>query len=79
MHPAHETFREQGYITRTFRLRPTRSSIDLYTNLKTLKNTDSFINESQFQIALSHVLAEVHMDWKKYKDKQEDMRVYIKA
>jgi len=72
-------FENKGYIHRTFLLCPTRSSNDLYSNLKTLKNTDSFIDENQFQMALSHILAEVRKDWKTYKDEQEYIKVYMKA
>ena len=69
-------FENKRYITRTFLLCPTRSSNDLYTNLNTLKNTDSFIDENQFQLALAHILSEVREDWKKYKDEQEYIAAY---
>ena len=50
-------FENRGYIIRTFLLCPTRSSANLYTNLKTLKSTDSFIDEHQFQLALALFLS----------------------
>ena len=40
---------------------------------------DSFIDENQFQIEFSHILAKVRKDWKTYKDKQAYMKVHMKA
>ena len=45
---------KKKYITRTFLLCPTRHSNDLYSNLKTLKDKDSFGNENKYAEVLEH-------------------------
>ena len=70
---------KKKYITRTFLLCPTRHSNDLYSNLKTLKDKDSFGNENEFAEALEYIVAAVRKDWEEYDQAQEYVKVYNKA
>ena len=57
-------FETKKYITRTFLLCPTRLSNDLYTNLKTLKDSDCYTNENLFLQTIEHIIKQVQEDWK---------------
>jgi type I site-specific restriction endonuclease len=70
---------KKKYITRTFLLCPTRHSNDLYSNLKTLKDKDSFEDENHFNVALHHILSAVRKDWEEYDQAQEYAKVFYKA
>jgi hypothetical protein len=72
-------FEKKKYITRTFLLCPTRHSNDLYSNLKTLKDNDSYEDENTFSVALHHIMAAVQKDWKEYDDAIAYAKVYMKA
>jgi hypothetical protein len=71
-------FELKRYITRTFLLCPTRHSNDLYSNLKTLRPTDSFEDENNFNLALHHILNEVKQDWDTFKAEKSYHAVYQK-
>ena len=70
---------KKKYITRTFLLCPTRHSNDIYSNLKTLKDKDSFGDENQFNEALHHIILCVRKDWEEYDQALEYIKVYNKA
>jgi tRNA A37 threonylcarbamoyladenosine biosynthesis protein TsaE len=72
-------FEKKKYITRTFLLSPTRHSNDLYSNLKTLSDDDSYEDENHFSVALHHILSAIQKDWEEYDQAQEYIRVYNKA
>jgi len=71
-------FELKRYVTRTFLLCPTRHSNDLYSNLKTLSNQDSFEDENNFNVALHYVLNEVKNDWDLYHQERAYFAVYQK-
>ena len=71
-------FKTKKYITRTFLLCPTRLSNDLYSNLTTLKEADSFTDETKFLQTIPHILNQVKHDWQVYKNEQVYAQVYHK-
>ena len=71
-------FETKRYITRTFLLCPNLLSNDLYHNLKTLRDADSYTDENRFPEVVAHILKQVKEDWKVYKTEQWYTQVYQK-
>ena len=57
------------YITRTFLICPTKTSNDIFKNLKTLdEKKDVCDNENRCKVSLKNIIQEVKKDWKQFED-----------
>ena len=62
-------FEKMGYITKTFLICPTKTSNDIFKNLKTLDSkNDVCDNENRFKVSLHNIVNEVKKDWKQYEE-----------
>ena len=60
-------FEKKRYITRTFLICPTKTSNDIFHNLKTLNEKKDVCDDAgKGHRALSNIMAEVKRDWTKY-------------
>ena len=72
-------FKKMGYITRTFLICPTKTSIDIFKNLKTLDSkNDVCDNENRCKVSLHNIVNEVKKDWKQYEEALRYGQVYKK-
>ena len=69
-------FEKMGYITRTFLICPTKTSNDIFKNLKTLdEKKDVCDHENRCKVSLHNIAAEVK-DWKQFEDALRYAKVY---
>ena len=72
-------FEKMGYITRTFLICPTKTSNDIFKNLKTLdEKKDVCDNENRCKVSLHNIIQEVKKDWKQFEDALKYAKVYKK-
>ena len=58
-----------GYITRTFLICPTKTSNDIFKNLKTLdEKNDVCDHENRCKVSLHNIVTEGKKDWKQFED-----------
>ena len=66
-------------ITRTFLICPTKTSNDIFKNLKTLdEKIDVCDNENRCKVSLQNIIQEVKKDWKQFEDALKYAKVYKK-
>ena len=64
-------------ITRTFLICPTKTSNDIFKNLKTLdEKKDVCDNENRCKVSLQNIIQEVKKDWKQFEDALKYAKVY---
>ena len=72
-------FEKMGYITRTFLICPTKTSNDIFKNLKTLdEKNDVCDHENRCKVSLHNIVKEVKKDWKQFEDALKYAKVYKK-
>ena len=72
-------FEKMGYITRTFLICPTKTSNDIFKNLKTLdEKNDVCDHQNRCKVSLHNIVTEVKKDWKQFEDALKYAKVYKK-
>ena len=73
-------FEKMGHITRTFLICPTKTSNDIFKNLKTLDEKKHVCyHENRCKVSLHNIIHELKKDWKQFDDALKYAKVYKKA